>query len=98
MTAQRIAQLLDKSVDPSTVTVVGNFTKPRTWGVYKVPLGGQEQAYFHYMGNHPVREAELRRMFGEVYLVVLFTERGDARELQLLLNDGRHAIHHRRWV
>jgi hypothetical protein len=78
-----------KSIDPLPVKSDGRYTSPRTWGVYKVErlLEGKR---FHF-GNHPIRQQELIRQYGEAQLVGgLYEERINAKEAAFLLNGGRH--------
>lgn len=77
-----------KTIDPSSVKSDGRYTTPRTWGVYKVPEGRR----FRF-GNHPVRQQELIRQFGEAQLVGnLYKERIDAKEAAYILNGGRGSM------
>jgi hypothetical protein len=89
MSNQRFQELQAKSVAAGSFVVDGNYTIPRTWGVYKVAVdqdGTTEQAY--RLGNHPVRQNELVKELGAAELVMLFTSRLDAIELKNLLNAG----------
>ena len=90
MTSNRLKELQSRAVLPSSVQVDGNYTAPRTWGVYKVEAfkNGIRGFAFH-LGNHPVRHNELVRDFGSAELVLLFTSRTDAEELKYLLNTNR---------
>jgi hypothetical protein len=77
--------LIRRSVDPSAVRVVGQYTIPRTYGVYRLrasPGRGRE----YRLGNHPVRHQELVRDYGAADLKWLFYDRADAVELAALLN------------
>lgn len=76
-----------KSIDPSSVISDGRYTNPRTWGVYQVdvPLEGTRFRF----GNHPVRQQELIRQYGEARLVgKLYKARIDAKEAAYRLNGG----------
>lgn len=86
----RTKELLAKAVEQSAVKPDGQYTAPRTWGVYEVErlLQGKRGKGFHF-GNHPVRHTELVRQFGEAQLVALFEARIDAEELTYLLNGKR---------
>ena len=76
-----------KSVDPSSVKSNGRYTSPRTWGVYKVERLLESKRF--RFGNHPVRQQELIRQYGEVQLVGgLYEARIDAKEAAYLLNGG----------
>lgn len=90
MDVHRTEALLAKAVDASSLSIDGRYTTPRTWGVYEVArfLNGK-RTRFHYIGNHPVRHAELEREYGSATLIALFTDRADAEELQFRLNGGR---------
>ncbi len=83
MTDARRNELLSRAVRPDSVRVVGKYTDPHTYGVYKVEYAGRRFRF----GNHPVREEELIREYGDVTLVALFREREDAEELAKVLND-----------
>jgi len=75
-----------KSIDPSSVRSDGRYTIPRTWGVYQVErlLEGKRFRF----GNHPVRQQELIRQYGEAKLVGgLYEARIDAEEAANLLNE-----------
>ena len=86
MNNSRLKELQARAVSPTTLKVEGNYTAPRTWGVYKVEAfkNGQRGADYH-LGNHPVRQRELEREYGVAELVLLFTSRTDAEELKYLL-------------
>lgn len=75
----RILALFKTSIDPSTLSMFGRYTVPRSYGVYKI------NQVFHF-GNHPVREKELFREYGFCELVVVLAFRKDAEELSSLLN------------
>ena len=85
MTNPQTSELLAKSIEPSSVVVTGQYTNPRTWGVYEVPAKSTTRFRF---GNHPVRQQELVREFGTAKLIGLFESRSIARQLSALLNDG----------
>ncbi len=90
MSEARLKSLLAKSVDPSTLKPDGNYTSPRSWGVYEVErlLDGKRGKAFHF-GNHPVRQHELVRQFGEAQMVAVFDRRIDAEEVAFLLNGSK---------
>jgi hypothetical protein len=77
--------LLALSIDVSDVEFVGRYTNPRTYGVYRVTESAPGSRRFRF-GNHPVREWELSREFGNISCVVLFAERTHAKELTAILN------------
>lgn len=60
------------------VRIVGNYTEPGTWGVYRVAHGRGSPTY--HLGNHPVRQRELEREFGNAELVELYLDRQSALE------------------
>jgi hypothetical protein len=93
MTKNRLKALQSRAVTQSSVQVDGNYTHPRTWGVYKVETfkNGVRGHAFH-LGNHPVRHSELIRDYGAAELLMLFTSRADAEELKYLLNAGRLTV------
>jgi hypothetical protein len=86
MSDKNLLRLRNRAVSPHSVRVDGNYTSPRTWGVYKVDTfkEGRRGSGFHF-GNHPVRQRELEREHGKADLVLLFTSRTDAQELKYLL-------------
>lgn len=90
MNQARLKKLLAKSIDPSAVRLEGNYTNPKTWGVYQVLrlVDGRRCNGFH-IGNHPVRLQELIRQHGEAQLISLHDVRIDAEEVAYLLNGGR---------
>ncbi len=93
MTSNRLKELQARAMPPSSVQVEGNYTSPRTWGVYKVEAfkDGRRGFAFH-LGNHPVRQNELVRQFGSAEIVLLFNSRTDAKELKHLLNTNRISV------
>ena len=84
MNDARKKELMALSIGPSAVSVEGNYTNPRTYGVYRIHRTVRGSRQFRF-GNHPVRELELIRD-GNVSLVALFTDRSHAKELTFLLN------------
>lgn len=78
--------LLSRSVSPASVKIDGRYTIPRSYGVYHLEQSSSVSHRFRF-GNHPVRETELIRAFGDVKLVALFLERTQAMDLAALLND-----------
>jgi hypothetical protein len=86
--------LIAKSIEPSSVRPDGRYTNPRTWGVYQVVriIEGNRGKEFHF-GNHPVRQQELIRQYGDAQLVRLYEARIDAKEVAYLLNGGHHPLY-----
>lgn len=82
-----LKSLLAKSINASSVNPDGNYTNPRTWGVYQVErlLDGKRGKGFHF-GNHPIRQQELIRQFGEAQVIALYGKRIDAEEVAYLMN------------
>ena len=66
------------------VRIVGNYTEPRTWGVYRVKHE-RGSPTFHF-GNHPIRQRELANEFGNAELLELHLDRESAREHKQALN------------
>jgi len=60
------------------VRIVGNYTEPRTWGVYRVKHDRGSPSY--HFGNHPVRQRELVNEFGNAELIDLHLDRVAARQ------------------
>jgi hypothetical protein len=90
MSQDRLKALIAKSLDPSSVKSDGRYTSPRTWGVYQVKRLPDSKRF--RFGNHPVRQQELIRQYGEVRLVELYKARIDAKEAAYLLNGGRRSV------
>lgn len=61
-----------------------NYTVPRSYGVYEISVATNSKRF--RFGNHPVREVELNREFGNIKRIGLFLERADAKTLAILLN------------
>jgi hypothetical protein len=81
-----------KSIDPSSVKSDGRYTSPRTWGVYQVECLPEGKRF--RFGNHPVRQQELIRQYGEAQRVGrLYEARIDAKEAAYRLNGGRRNAH-----
>ncbi len=89
----RLAELAKSSIPPTSLPIDGQFTTPRTWGVFMVErlIKGQRR-YGFYFGNYPVHQRELVRKYGEANLVALFTSRIDAEECAYLLNENRERV------
>ena len=78
--------LLSKAISEHSIKIDSenkNYTSPRTFGVYKIEATNTKKYRF---GNHPVRENELIREFGNVKRYAIFLSRNDAKELSALLN------------
>ena len=58
--------------------ILGNYTEPRTWGVYRVEHG-RGSTSFHF-GNHPVRQRELANEYGNAEVLELYLDRESARQ------------------
>ena len=85
MSNTRRDALIRRSVSPSAVRDAGNYTVPRTYGVYKLSATRGTGRTYRF-GNHPIRQRELVREHGAVRLEALFDDRSDAVELAALLN------------
>lgn len=80
-------RLLSKSISENSVRVDSNnknYTNSRTFGVYEVTATNNSKRF--RFGNHPVRESELIREFGNVKRHGLFLHREDAKALSYYLN------------
>lgn len=80
-----IERLMDKAVGPHRLRIEGRYTRPPSCGVYKL-TGSGDVGKRHRFGNHPVREHELIRDYGECEVVALFLARADAENLARHLN------------
>ena len=70
---------------PEAAHACGAYTEPRSYGVYR--LADDAGAVRRYrFGNHPVRQHELAREFGDCELVHLFLSRSDAEAVARHLN------------
>lgn len=85
MTKNRQNELLSLAISPSSVQVVGRYTIPKSYGVYRLK-GSSSISRRVRFGNHPVREEELAREYDTTEIVALFLEREHAKELASLLN------------
>jgi hypothetical protein len=85
---RRRDQLTAARIEPEKLRYVGNTTVPRTWGVYQVLQsrddGLRVDRKLHF-GNHPVRQRELQRKFGDVELIGLFGSRLEAEQYSILV-------------
>lgn len=61
-----------------------NWTNPRSYGVWELPLGSNGRRYRY--GNNPIRGNELARAFGRVKLIALSKNRDAARDYANRLN------------
>ena len=74
-----------RAFSSNSVTVNGNLTQPRSYGVYQLPRSSEGTSTFRF-GNHPIRQIELEREYGSCRLIILFLDRQDAVELAARLN------------
>ncbi|MEO5698840.1 MAG: hypothetical protein ABIQ60_17095 [Burkholderiaceae bacterium] len=88
MSKSRSKAILAMACKQETLVIEGPYTRPRSWGVYVVTSEKPTATKLHRIGNHPVRERELRREFPVVQQVALFTARALAEELAALYNAG----------
>jgi len=89
MSQSRAQELLGKAVSSAALVLAGRYTRPASWGVYKVLSKEEATTKPYRTGNHPVRYEELRREFKHIEVVALFTERALATELATLFKNGR---------
>lgn len=59
-----INSLMKKAVNPSQLKTEGNYTSPRSFGVYRLTANRDVGRRFRF-GNHPVRMNELVRDYGQ---------------------------------
>jgi hypothetical protein len=81
----KIDALMAIAIDPKTLRLVGSYTEPRSYGVYKITKSGNVGRRYRF-GNHRVRANELDRDYGGCEIEALFRERGQAKELADHLN------------
>lgn len=86
LSTRAVIALLEASVLETSVQADGNYTRPRTWGVYEIQPPRGKVARQYRLGNHPVRQRELEAEFGRVTRVALFSSRSLAEQLERLLN------------
>ena len=80
-------KLLSLAVSETSLRADGQYTRPRTWGVYEIDPPPRNRATRRYrLGNHPVRQRELEAEFGSAKRLALFTSRTVAEQLERLLN------------
>jgi hypothetical protein len=85
---QATQALEQKAISCNDIAYEGRLTFPKSYGVYQILNTANVDKVFRY-GNHPVRQFELQREFGDCRLVYLFLEREYAFRMQKLLNkDG----------
>ena len=89
MATSKTLDLSSRAVLPNEVRPDGALTLPRSYGVYEIPAAASSTRRFR-LGNHPVRQAELHREFGNCKLLYLFLQRSDAVQMASQLN-GREA-------
>lgn len=89
MSATRKQELLALAVAPGSVVAMGPYTRPKTYGVYRLNSQTKSGRTYRY-GNHPVRMAELVRDYGKAELVALFRDRPLAVELAAIENALRN--------
>ena len=80
-----IDRLMTKAKSPSTLQSDGNYTIPRTFGVYRIAAKENVGRRFRF-GNHLVRMKEVSRDFGDCDVVAIFLNRDDAKTLASELN------------
>lgn len=81
-----IKNIASRSISPRDVLLDRSLTRPRSFGVYKLPNSGVSTRLFR-LGNYPVRLYELEREFGSCELIYLFRERNDAVAMASALNE-----------
>lgn len=81
----RKERLMERAVSSQRLRTDGIYTSPRSFGVYKLTGRGNVGKKYR-IGNHPVRERELVRDYGQCEVVALFLDRDDAVELARHLN------------
>jgi len=86
MARQQVIQALEQNViSCNDIKYDGRLTLPKSYGVYQILNTANAGKAFRY-GNHPVRQSEIQREFGDCYLVYLFLEREHAFRMQKILN------------
>lgn len=79
--------LLSKSVSENSLRIDPKdkrYTIPRSYGVYEIASTINAKKF--RFGNHPVRETEIIRDFGNIKRIALFLDREDAKALADFLN------------
>jgi len=82
-----VDSLRGRAVDQRTLRIEGNYTSPRSFGVYRIPSSSLVRRRYRY-GNHPVRQNELIRDYGDCTLEAIFLVRDDAKNLADHLNSA----------
>ena len=72
-----VDHIISRAISPASVRPDGSLTRPRSYGVYRMPPGAEGRRC--RFGNHPVRMWELEREFGSCKLEHLFANREDAK-------------------
>lgn len=85
MNMNRVESLKKNAVSPNHLTVTGNYTSPRSFGVHRLTATSDVGKRFRF-GNHPVRMHELVRDYGGCEIEAIFLERSDAELMARLLN------------
>ena len=78
-----MSDLMKRAISEKSLRQDGIYTKPRSFGVYRVPQNSGRTFRF---GNHPIRQLELIREFTKCDLEAVFLDRDDARSLAKALN------------
>ncbi len=74
-----LQEVIGRAISPSAVKPDGNYTSPKSYGVYGLPEGASGRSF--RFGNHPVRMHELQKEYGSCKLEYLFLKRSDAKEV-----------------
>ncbi len=82
----RIQAIIQYSIPQNIVRTIGRHTSPRSYGVYELPPTAKDTRRYRF-GNHPIRQEELIREFGNCKLAYLFPERHYAKTLADILNE-----------
>lgn len=80
-----ISKLMERAKNPSSLKLDGNYTIPRSFGVYRIVVAGNVGKRYRF-GNHPVRMNEILSDIGDCETVAIFLDRDDARQLASELN------------
>jgi hypothetical protein len=87
-----LGALLDQAVSASSLRIIGSYTSPHSWGVYRIDPPAPSATRRFRKGNHPVRQRELEQEFGSpAKVIALFTQESLATELARLLNEDADA-------
>ena len=85
MSKDNLDYLLKRLISPSSLHVVGAYAIPETYGRDRV-TGNLNWGRKYRFGNHPVRQHELLRDYGNAHLEALFESRSNAKALARVLN------------